>query len=227
MAEYRVVLADEHNLFLEGLEHILNSNESPSYKIIAKVNTGKDLISIVQNSEIDAVIFDIDFVDYEPEDLISQIRTVNEKVKLLVLTSYVEMKLVKSCFRLGIDGYLLKSSGTESLFDSLNKIFSGEIYVGENIQLSPDLNGKNKPIKNSKKKMASIDRFLIRRLLTKREKEILRFIRKGLSKREIAELLFISENTVSVHKKHVMKKLKTNNTNDLLNLIEEFNILVK
>lgn len=228
MAEYKIVIADEHSLFLEGLERILEMNHSPSYNVIAKANSGKDLISIIKNSELDAALFDISFVDIEPEDLIEQIKKANRKIKLFVLSAYGDMKLVKSCFRLGVDGYMLKSSDNKTLFKGLNDIFSGQIFVGENIKLSPDLNGNGKTVLNSaKKKMISVDRFLLRQALTKREKEILEFLYNGLSNKSISEQLFISEHTVSVHRKHIMKKLYVNSTVELLELIDKYDILIK
>ncbi len=228
MAEYKIVIADEHSLFLEGLERILETDQSPRYSVVAKANSGKELISIIKDSDLDAAIFDISFIDIEPEDLIEQLKKANRKIKLFVLSAYGDMKLVKSCFRLGVDGYMLKSSGTKSLFKGLNDIFSGQIYVGENIKLSPDINGNGKPAMDSaKKKMISIDRFLLRQSLTKREKEILEFINEGLSNKSISEQLFISEHTVSVHRKHIMKKLNVNSTAELLKLIDKFDILVK
>ena len=228
MAEYKIVIADEHSLFLEGLERILEMDQSTGYKVAAKATSGKDLISIIKNSELDAALFDINYVDIEPEDLIEQIRKANRKIKLFVVSAYGDMKLVKSCFRLGIDGYMLKSSDNKTLFKGLNDIFSGQIFVGENIKLSPDLNGNGKSIMDSaKKKMISIDRFLLRQSLTKREKEIMEFIYNGLSNKSISERLFISEHTVSVHRKHIMKKLNVNSAAELLDLIDKFDILVK
>ncbi len=228
MAEYKIVIADEHSLFLDGLEKILEMNESPGYKVIAKTNSGKDLISIIKNSEVDAVLFDINYVDIEPEELIGQIRKIKRGVKLFVLSAYGDMKLVKTCFRLGIDGYMLKSSDNQTLFKGLNDIFSGQIFVGENIKLSPELNGNGKTLLNStKKKMIPVDRFLLRQSLTKREKEILGFIYNGLSNKLISERLFISEHTVSVHRKHIMKKLSVKNAGELLDLIDKHDILIR
>jgi len=228
MAEYKIVIADEHRLFLDGLERILEANQSPSYEVAAKTNSGKDLISIIRDLELDAAIFDINYVDIEPEDLIEQIRKANRRIKLFVLSAYGDMKLVKTCFRLGIDGYMLKSSDNKTLFRGLNDIFSGQIFVGENIKLSPELNGNGKlRINSTKKKMISVDRFLLRQSLTKREKEILEFINKGLSNKSISEQLFISEHTVSVHRKHIMKKLNVNSAGELLDLIDKYSILIK
>ncbi len=228
MADYKIAIADEHDMFLEGLKVLLEANEYPGYKVTAKANSGKDLISLIENEDFDALIFEIDFVDIEPEDLITEIKKKNKNIKLFVLSAYGDMKLVKTCFRLGVDGYLLKSSNSDALFSGLDTIFRNDIYIGENLKVSPGKNIESKnDIVNVEKKKCFTDRFLIRQKLTRREKEILELICAGMSNRMIAKELYISDHTVGVHRKHIMKKIGVTSTADLISFVSKFDILIK
>ncbi len=229
MADYKIAIADEHEMFLEGLKNLLEANEYPGYKVAATSKSGKDLISQIGNEDFDALIFEINFVDIEPEDLIKGIRKANRNVKLFVLSAYGDMNLVKKCFRLGVDGYLLKSSSSKALFSGLDTIFRDDIYIGENLKVSPvkSISDNNSSTESFEKKKYPYDRFLIRQKLTRREKEILRFINEGMSNRAIAKELYISDHTVGVHRKHIMKKLNVNSTADLISFVSEFDILIK
>jgi DNA-binding NarL/FixJ family response regulator len=227
MADYNIILADEHELFLEGIQNLLENDDEHSYEISAKARSGKELISIVENNIFDALIFEVNFVDIEPEDLITQIKRLNKDIKLFVLSAYGDMKLVKTCFRLGVDGYLLKSSGFETLKNGLNDIFRDNIYIGENLKVAPEINhdsSNNNSIQ--KKKMIPIDRFQIRAKLTQREKEILHYIYQEKRNKRIACELYKSEHTVGVHRKHIMKKIGVTTTNHLINFVKEFEILI-
>ncbi len=228
MADYKIAIADEHEMFLEGLKNLLEANEYPGYKVAATAKSGKDLISQIENEDFDALIFEINFVDIEPEDLIKEIRKADRNVKLFVLSAYGDMNLVKKCFRLGVDGYLLKSSSSSSLFSGLDTIFRDDIYIGENLKVSPVKSiADNNSTESLEKKKYPYDRFLIRQKLTRREKEILRFICQGMSNRAIAKELYISDHTVGVHRKHIMKKINVTSTADLISFVSKFDILIK
>ena len=228
MAQYKLVLADEHNLFLDGLENILESGLSPEFNVVARANNGKDLISIVENYDVDAVVTEISFIDMYPEELITKIKKANRSIKIMIVSAYKEMSLVKACFRLGIDGYILKNVDRNSFLKGLNEVLGGEIFIGEGIKLSPEINGKKLESQdNFKKKVVFGDRLLLRESLTNREQEILQYIYKGLNNKSISEKLYISEHTVSVHRKHIMKKMNVNTTKDLLDFVQKHNILIQ
>ena len=227
MADYKIALADEQEMFLEGVKYLLEASTYPGYSVSAKVNSGKDLILLVEREDFDAIIFEIDFVDIEPEELIKNIRKIDKDVKLFVLSAYGDMNLVKTCFRLGVDGYLLKTSDSNALIEGLNKVFMDEIFIGENLKVAPVRSNETNKEVSFKKKEFPINRFIVRQKLTKRENEILKHIFQGMTNKQIATELFISEHTVGVHRKHVMKKLNVTSTADLINFVEEFEILIK
>ncbi len=227
MTDYKIVLADEHRMFQEGIENILLGSDHPRFSVVAKVNNGKDLIATVDSESFDVLVFEVNFIDIEPFDLIKQIRSLKKDIKLFVLSAYGDMKLVKECFRMGVDGYLLKSSNSADLIDGLTTILQDKVYIGENLQVSPNKNGGSVNNNDVKKKEFPIERFQVRQKLTNREKEILGFVCEGISNKGIASQLYISEHTVRVHRKHILKKLNLNTTADLIDFVDEFDILIK
>ncbi len=227
MTDYRIVLADEHRMFQEGVEHLLQGSEHPRFSVIARVNNGKDLITTVDSESFDVLVLEVNFVDIEPFDLIKQIKSLKKDFKVFVLSAYGDMKLVKECFRLGVDGYLLKSSNSADLINGLTTVLQDKVYIGENLQVAPDINGGTPKNSDVKKKEFPIQRFEVRQKLTNREKEILGFVCDGISNKDIASQLYISEHTVRVHRKHILKKLSLNTTADLIDFVDEFDILIK
>ncbi|MEZ4906124.1 MAG: response regulator transcription factor [Saprospiraceae bacterium] len=224
MAGYNIVLADEHRMFVEGLRASFLELDSLNYNIVSVETTSDDLLEFISKKRIDVIVFEINFIGIDPEELISRIKEINSDAKLLVLSAYNDINLVKSCFRAGIDGYVLKSDSMKVIPEAINTIMQNRVFMGENIKVAPDLNNETEG-SGLKKKLVPVDRFLIRQSMTKRELEVLELICDGKSNRKIAELLFISDHTASVHRKHILKKVGVNNSVDLVKFVEEFKII--
>ena len=224
MAGYKIVLADEHKMFLESIKAFLNSYSTVQFNVSATLTSGKDLIDYVKVENVNIVISEINFPGYDPEEFIKEIKRAGLSTKLVILSAYGDINLVKSCFRMGADGYLLKTSDLDSLVDCLNTVVQGRIYIGENLKVAPDLNNKHSKDDLVKKRFP-VDRFLVRQNLTKRELEVLDLICIGHSNKKIADLLFISEHTASVHRKHILKKIGAGNSQELVEFVKEFEIL--
>lgn len=227
MAGYKIALADEHLMFLEGIKEFLTNSVEMQLEVAALSQSGEDLIDIIQNNQIDLIFTEINFRGFDPENYIGEIKKKSEKAKIVVLSAYGDTNLVKSCFKAGADGYVLKKSKPEILLDCIKSVVQGNIFIGENLKVSPELNGDylNKEQVELKKKRIPIDRFAVRQIITRRELEILELICAGNSNKKISELLFISEHTASVHRKHILKKLGVVNSQELIEFVAEFEIL--
>ena len=215
MAAFRAVLADEQVLFTEGMRYILKSLDKPKVEVIAAAKTGKDLLEIIEKTEADLILSELNFSDMEYDQLIQAIKSIRPKVKLIIVSAYGEMKLVRSCFNLGVDGYILKSNAIETVQRGLLDVMQGKVFMGEGLHVAPTQDSANK-MEGLGKKAAINDRFKIRQKLTRREEEILKLIIRGMNNRQIAKDLFISDQTVGVHKKNIMKKFDVNSTAALI-----------
>lgn len=223
MAAYRAVLADEHVLFMEGIQRILSEMDNPVVEVIATVRSGKDLVDVIDKQETDLVLLELNFIDIEYDQLIKTIRSASKDVKLIILSAYGEMKLVRNCFNLGVDGFVLKSNSTDELRKGITDVMQGQVFLAEGLQVAPP----NREVKDDEKHVLAQenDRFLLKQKLTKREIEILGLICDGLNNRQISKELFISDQTVGVHKKNIMKKLQVNSTPELIRFAEEKKIV--
>lgn len=222
MAAYKAILADEQILFVEGIKLVLQQMENPQVDVIGTARTSNDLFKVLSEKQADVLLFELNFQGEDPVNLIQKIKLANREIKLLVLSAYGDIKLVRSCFNNGVDGYILKSNDLKTLTNGIMAVMQEEIFLGEGLMLSPSMH-KDEPKSNlaESNPLAKNDRFVLRQYLTNRELEILEMIVKGLNNRQIAKELYISDQTVGVHKKNIMKKLEVNSTAALIKAVED------
>lgn len=192
----RILLVDDHQMILDGLGYIFK--QSKSFEVVAKVNSGKEALRILENIKIDIVITDLDMPGMTGLQLIKKIKEEHDGVKIIMLSMHSDTQLVKEVMKSGADGYLLKTSNEEDMIIAVNQVYDGKKYFSTSITESL-LNSSNKSTDEKST------------LLTEREVEILRLISNGLSSTEIGEQLFISSRTVDTHRTNLMKKLDINN----------------
>lgn len=214
MAAYRAVLADEHVLFMEGLRRILTEMKNPDIQVIATAQTGKDLLKYFETNEADLAIIEVSLSDMDYEEMIKKLKSLSPKLKIIILSAYGDIKLVRNCFTKGIDGYSLKSNSLDNLKNGIIEVLKDQIFIGNGLQVSPQLHEEPNEDKFDHKNLS--DRFLIKQKLTKRELQILKMIVDGLNNRQISKELFISHETVGVHKKNIKKKLGIYSTPSLI-----------
>ncbi len=222
MAAFRAILADEQVLFVEGIKRVLQQMDNPQMEVVGTAGTSEDLFQLLKEKQADILLFELNFQGEDPTSLIKKIRTVNQTVRLLVLSAYGDMKLVRTCFNSGVDGYILKSNDLNTLRSGLIAVMQQEIFLGDGLLLAPSLNTEVQTTGTHEiAPLAKTDRFVIRQNLTNREIEILEMIMKGMNNRQIAKELYISDQTVGVHKKNIMKKLEVNSTAALIKTVED------
>jgi len=213
MEKFKVVLVDDHLLFAEGMKSVLNSIEE--VETVSVAYNGRELFPLLFKTHPDLLLLDLNLVEENGLELIAKIKKEFSSTKIMVLTSYDDPKYVKQAFRNGVDGYMLKSAEKDDLVDGIKRILVGEIFFGKGVKL-PNTNSVNGL--GQKSAFETDDRFVQKNNLTKREVEILGLIGEALSNKEIAEQLFISDQTVSVHKKNLMRKLGVNSTASLVKI---------
>nr|MBS0036680.1 response regulator transcription factor [Saprospiraceae bacterium] len=214
MKRIKVVLADEQNLLIDGLKHLLRDcNGTYEYEIRKCIDNGEDLLGAAREEEFDLVIMDIKLPIIDGIEIIHRIKEQKPQSRILILTSYNSNKFVKSAFKQGADGYILKNSTTDDLKNAIEEVLAGVAHMGNGVGVSPGKNGVKK--KNESAVWVIEDNFLIKNYLTRRELEILSQIAHEKDNKEIAQKLYISDQTVSVHRKNIMKKLKAHDNGQL------------
>ena len=193
----KVILADDHVMIREGIKQLLEFDQK--IEVVAQANDGVECLELLQNTDADILLLDINMPRKNGLDTLSEIRRSKKKIKVLILTVHEEVEYLVKATDIGVDGYILKDSGSAELKKAINCIMNGEKYIQPN--LIPGLNKRLVARDTDKDKIA---------LLTKREMEVLIQVASGMFNKEIANSLDISERTVKNHISNIFKKIDVN-----------------
>ena len=222
MGLINAVIADENNLFSAGMQSLLQG-AFPSITITSIATSFDELEYEVISKAPELIIMNIKLPGRLGIDCISQIKKKTNGCKVLVVTEYDQTKFVKEAFKHGADGYILKSAQLEELSNAVNSVLSGATFMGIGVSTGPL---RRKPKLDYHIDWSREDAFLLKENLTKREVEVLSCIADEKNNKEIARELYISDQTVSVHRKNIMKKLNVNTTANLIKKAAEYQLLV-
>ncbi len=225
MTAIKTIVADKQTMFVEGLKALSSLDNPPLLNIVDVVASAEELLESVQTHNVEFVILDLNLAGDDGLAVIPKIRALDKELKMCVLTSYSDHKFVKNALMNGANGYILKSNTKEDLKEGIVNIFNDKTYLAPGLHITPP---KSKfgvvPNGNGPKSLYE-DRFMIKRKLTSREQEVLSLITQAKNNREIAEELFISDQTVGVHRKNIMRKLGVRNTVNLIKFALEHQLV--
>ena len=204
----KTIIADDHPIFLKGLSDTLSHYKKLPLKILGQFTSGKAVLNVLQMESVDLLILDLNLEDIDGLELIKKIGNKHTSLAILVLSRYEDPKMIKSALQMGAHAYLLKSGEPQELFDAIHAILEQRTFTGKGVRLNASRNG------NAPKSFE--DKFIKKYYLTKREIQILRLITQAKSNKEIAQELFISDQTVGVHRKNIMRKIGVSNTAGLI-----------
>lgn len=209
--QINLMIADDHPLFVEGLKMILSSE--PQFIINGIANDGKQLLYLLtRQPQTDLILLDVNMPHLNGLDTIKYIKQSFGSVKVLMLSAYSDNKLVEEARVAGADGYILKNSSREALVGAIKRVYDGQqVFEVE-------------PANDQEELFRKMDVFLRKYDLTKREKEILFYLKQTLTNQQIAEKLHLSIYTVETHRKNIMQKLQLNSPAALVKFMIEFNI---
>ena len=203
MHEMKILLADDHQIVLDGLQEILET--VPEFKVSGQANNGRALLSLLGEHSPDLILMDLNMPGKDGLKMLEEIKARFPTVKVLVLTMYNSPEIVRRAFALGADGYLLKDHGREELLFALREVLAGRRFISPKVK--PQTDETQEPYR---------DDFQAKTTLTERELEILRLIASSYTNREIGDKLCISEFTVATHRRNLKRKLQAENTADLV-----------
>jgi len=182
----RVMSVDDHPLLREGVGSIIDSQ--PDMQLAAQAANGREAILVYREARPDVVLMDLRLPDISGIDAMIAIRNEFPDARIVMLTTFEGDVDIRRALAAGARGYILKSSPPEELLDIIRQVHAGKKRVPPEVaaHLAEHMGDEN---------------------LTVREIEVLRLLAGGNRNRDIAEQLFISEETVKVHVKHIIDKL--------------------
>lgn len=204
----RVLLADDHKMFLGGLQLIVDALDHT--KVVGSVANGKAALLFLARNEVDLVILDLNMPVLNGLDTCKVIKKEMPHVKVLVLSMVAEIPIIKRVIKCGAMGFLLKESGKEKIEHAIKALMAGSLYFDEKI-----LSEMNDPLPKKVKKDSLLPH------LSKRELQILQLIVKEKTTSEIADELFIGFGTVESHRRNIITKLGVRNTAGIVRVAME------
>jgi DNA-binding NarL/FixJ family response regulator len=215
MSPIKILLADDHALFMGGLQALLQ--QEPDFQIVATVRDGQSAIAYLDANAVDLAILDINMPQMSGLDVCRYFIGRENGPRLLLLSMYAEPSLVRSAIDNGAHGYMLKTADVDELVFAIRQVQKGKSYF-ETALLLPSNKVDEKPGASSAPSSALTD-------LTSREVEILAMIANGLSNNEIGERLYISPKTVDTHRTNLMRKLNARNAASLTRIAVEAGLI--
>lgn len=202
-----VVIADDHQMFLDGLTALLKDEED--INLVDTALNGNEALEIVGKCDVDILIMDVNMPEVDGVELNNHIKQNHPTIKTLALTSHSDHSIVSKLTKGKVNGYLLKNAEKSELLQAIHKISEGEDYFSQMV--------KDKVVESLFSDTAEHEA----PELSKREKEVIKLIASQCTAAEIAEKLFISQNTVNTHRKNLLTKLKLKNVAGLVKFAVE------
>ncbi|HEV8282884.1 MAG TPA: response regulator transcription factor [Chitinophagaceae bacterium] len=208
MKKTTILIVDDHKLIRETWSIVLRSDSR--FNVLATTGSGKEAVELAKQLHPDIVIMDINLPDLNGIEATQLIRRISPGSKILGVSLHTQPVYVRKMMRKGASGYVTKNSSKEEMFTAILNIQKGEKYICNEIKnilsekefgyhpSTPDINS-----------------------LTEREIEIVDYIRKGFTSKEIARTLYLSVKTIEVHRYNIFKKLTLKNTASLVDFINK------
>ncbi|BFH68444.1 DNA-binding response regulator [Paenibacillus dendritiformis] len=209
----KVMIADDQEIVREGLKMILSMYEEVS--VIGEVPNGKVLLEQLEVTTPDVILMDIRMPVMDGITAAQLVKEQHPKVKIIILTTFNEDEYIIQGLKNGVEGYILKDSGSADILNAIKTVYSGSVLLNpkvtermvEAISSGRDNSMPPRPEAPVPDKLG---------LLTPREAEVARHILSGSSNKEIAQALFVTEGTVKNYVSRILDKLECRNRTELV-----------
>lgn len=205
MDQINILIADDHQIFREGLTSLFEREEQ--IQVVAEAKNTDSILKALQQFNVHVILMDVDMGISNGIDATTVVKEKYPEVQVLALTMHAEQEYILRMLDAGASGYILKNTGKKEMLTAIQAVAQGESYYSQ--QVSTTLIHHLRQPTQAKVKKEGIP-------LTKRELEVLRMIVEECSNTEIAEKLFISIRTVDTHRRNLIQKLGVKNTAGLV-----------
>jgi DNA-binding NarL/FixJ family response regulator len=207
----RIVIADDHPIFRDGLRKLLSLE--PDFRVVAEARDGKEVLEVLDEHQPDILLLDLKMPGLDGLTALQKLQNSRHKTKVIVLTASEDKNQFVQAMKFGTCGIVLKQTATDLLIKSIRKVHSGEIWLDSHTtaavmrQFSSAMDPT--PLGGGR------DRDRDRSPLSQREREIVVLVAQGFKNKEMAEKMFISEQTVKNHLRNIFDRLSVSDRLEL------------
>ncbi len=208
----RLLIADDHNMFVEGIESILKDERD--IQVVAKCYDGGSVFAEIQKHQIDVILLDINLPGMNGIEVCKKLTKEYPEIRVLALSMYNDESFVTEILKFGALGYILKNTGKSELVRAIKTVYRRHSYFSDEVT-ETIMKSLVSPKDDQKKSRGILPK------ISRREKEVLQLIVQEHTTQEIAEELFISLKTVESHRRSLLTKLNVRNTAGLVRVALE------
>ena len=205
-SKIRIVVADDHPIFRDGLCRLLALEDD--FEVVAQAQDGRQVLDVLQQFEPDILLLDLKMPGLDGLATLQRLQIAKNKTRVIVLTASDDKNEFVQAMKLGTSGIVLKQTATELLIKSIRKVHAGEIWLDSYTTaavIRQFVANDESPV--AAMQQASPARERERSPLSQREREIVALVAQGFKNKEMAEKMFISEQTVKNHLHNIFDKL--------------------
>lgn len=190
----KIIIVDDHEIFRNGLKMVLGKLDY--VEVVGEAENGQDFLDLIRQVNCDIVLMDVEMPIMSGIDATRIALKENPELKVISLTMFTDDNYVQSMIDVGVKGFLVKNINKDTLNKAITTVAAGGNYYSEELFkfFTRKLNTKDESDNSDEIKF------------TAREKEILQLLSEGLSNKEIADILYVSERTVVGHKSNMLAK---------------------
>jgi len=193
----RIIIADDHTIFRQGLRMLLAQEDD--MEVVGEAADGIEALELAKKHNPDIILLDIAMPTMDGVQVATTIKKHLPRIKIIVLTSYSDDQFLYEFLKLGVSGFVLKDSASQELIYSIRKSHEGMVFFDPSV--SKKVMEKFTQVSGGKSDFVNYGK------LSDREKEVLRLVAEGCATKEVADKLYISPKTVENHRANIMKKL--------------------
>lgn len=210
MNKIKVIIADDHELFRNGLKELLMKHDD--IEVVDMVGDGNQFINAIQSiPDLNIVLLDLTMPNMDGFEVLKTLKDYNTNIKPIIISMHNDGNYIAKSAKAGAYGYLLKNTDEDELIKVIRLVSQNKKYFSPNIaEKMINFMSEHKVSEN---------------ILSNKEKEVLGLISEGLTTKEIAAKLFVSTRTIETHRANVLKKLEVKNTAELIKKATQINLI--